>query len=117
MTPMQHVQTTCGWHNPFRVENTEEKPNLRSEVWVLNIANVAGYIPGVSLVTGVARAVFCTMLLLQNLDNPNKNPRKAICFQIARGVTEALGLGFVFVVADVAITIMRSQGKAASLYT
>jgi hypothetical protein len=79
---------------------------------------IAGYIPVVGTVVGIARIAIFTSLIFT--DNKDGKYTKIYLSQIARGVFETASLGFLLIAPDIIFTIGRGinqkEASIASLF-
>lgn len=104
---IEYIKTSYGYHSFSEVEGVH-----RGKVAMLNTANAMGYIPGLGLVIGVARAVFFWKMMNDHAEEMNEIDRKVCKLQVTRGVVEALGFGLVYLVADILVTVERQERQA-----
>lgn len=93
---------TFGFYGEYAHNSTEGV----GKSWPYNVFLIAGYIPGVSLLTGLYRIVIVIVQLWQFGWKGQKYPATLLTFAI-RGVGEALQVGWVFIVVDIFITLGR----------
>lgn len=72
-----------------------------------NGLNVAGWIPGLGGITGILRTVDSTIMLVE--DNNSGKHKSYYVGSYMRGLVELIGLGFVFIPADIVVTIKRKK--------
>jgi len=120
---MQDVMQALGYYGPSNfpktvqtgikglgVENITKVANdPKVASMVMNAANVIGYLPVVGRIIGVARMIFFGAILAKNFRNSEVRTFAGV--QIVRGLTEALGYGVAFAIADLLATADRFGTK------
>ncbi len=91
---------------PFGFESIYYDSKIHSKNIVKNLTNIAGYIPGISVITGIARLFFA---LLYNFNQ--KNSRTLESLHICRAITEIFSVGYICLIADICFTFNKTNSK------
>jgi hypothetical protein len=94
------VYSITGWHTTARL--TQEKPTLTYNdvndiVLKHNVITVMGYVPIVGTLAGIAHIVM----------SKDANNLAGRVYAIARGILEIFGLGILFLIPDVIVSVHR----------
>jgi len=103
---IDYIKTSFGFH---RLQDVQ--PEVKGKVVAFNIANGAGYIPGVGTIVGIARIIFFWRLLENHPTEMTALDKKVCRLQILRGIVESVGLGICYLSMDVLVTLERREGK------
>ena len=103
------ITSLNGYGLPYSEEVLKKTKLNKSDYWtmsaVVTVMNIGGYIPLVGIISAIARVALCYLgVKNKKLDLGNI----VFCFiQGGRGVAEGFGLGIVFLIPDLAITVAR----------
>ena len=103
---IEFIKSSFGYHGIQDIA-----PEIKGKVIVFNIANGAGYVPGIGTIVGIARIIFFWRLLENRAGEMNDLDKKVCRLQILRGAVEAVGMGICYLSADLLVTIERNQEK------
>jgi hypothetical protein len=104
---MSAVTFALGYFPPNNYKLKEEETcSSPGRKWVFHAANLVGYVPGLSIISCVFRALIGIGILCDAKD-PNFSKAFAAAW-IARGLLEAAGLGIVIgLLGDLPVTVYR----------
>ncbi len=112
---MNAMDLITGLHTSKSPAFKESQGNDETMRSLLNGMNVAGWIPIVGTITGIARLIFAAIMYNNDMKKSGFIDPESQAFyttMILRGIVETLSLGFFFIITDLIFTIGREIANA-----